>query len=175
MLGIVEREPAFHARLEELGWGPLVEDSFSMLSGLVRGFYAILVVVCWDNPNPTIRIIRVDFSVDAETINEVLELLEVSNPEFDARIKGMDLVWLRNTQIEEMFRDQVYEATTKGITSNYFTIDARRWLTLVAQRIRLSGNLTNVTYPQALVVACTIERIWFNMEAQIVSEWKDYH
>lgn len=48
--------------------------------------------------------------------------------------------WLRDTLINEEFRSQIYWSTTEGITNLYFTIDARRWMTLVAQRIRSVGQ-----------------------------------
>lgn len=53
----------------------------------------------WDDPSPTIYIRRVDVPVDVETINIVLEMSEVSNAEFDDRLRGMDLRWEFHNQV----------------------------------------------------------------------------
>ena len=47
----------------------------------------------------------------------------------------------------------------------------KRWLHFVTLRIRPSVNHIHVTFPQALVVACTIQDIDINVGAQIISEW----
>lgn len=101
--------------------------------------------------------------MDAETINEVLGVLEVSNTEFDATMMRMDLGWLRDAVVDKEFHNHVYWATTDGITNLYFFTDARRWLTLVARKIPLSGNIIVVTSPQALVVAYILMVIRLNV------------
>lgn len=126
--------------------------------------------MCWEDPNPTIYICEVEFLVDVETINDVLGVSEVSNVEFNSQLRGMDWQWLRDTLFKEEFRGQVYWPTTEGITRLYFSIDDRRWLTLVARRIHPSGNFTYVTYPRALVVAYAIKGIRMKVWAQIQSE-----
>ncbi|KAH0685824.1 hypothetical protein KY284_016377 [Solanum tuberosum] len=77
--------------------------------------------------------------------------------------------------VEPTFRDQVYCVTAEGITSTDWSPDAKRWLHLVTRRIRPSGNRTDVTFPRALVVACTIHVIQLNVGAQIFLEWKIFY
>uniref|UniRef100_M1DPM1 Putative plant transposon protein domain-containing protein n=1 Tax=Solanum tuberosum TaxID=4113 RepID=M1DPM1_SOLTU len=69
----------------------------------------------------------------------------------------------------------VYWATTEGISSTDWSPDAKRWLHLVRRRIRPSSNRIDVTFPRALVVACTIQGIELNMGEQIISEWKMFY
>lgn len=56
MLWVPEKSPTFHANLEELGLGPLVEAPLTSCSGWVRDFYIFLPIVHWDDPNSTIYI-----------------------------------------------------------------------------------------------------------------------
>uniref|UniRef100_M1AVL5 Putative plant transposon protein domain-containing protein n=1 Tax=Solanum tuberosum TaxID=4113 RepID=M1AVL5_SOLTU len=87
----------------------------------------------------------------------------------------MDLGWWKDTLIEPTRRDQVYWANAEGITSMNWSPDAKRWLHLVTRRIRLSGNCTDVTFHQALVVACAIQGIELNMGAYVIFEWKMFY
>uniref|UniRef100_M1DGX5 Putative plant transposon protein domain-containing protein n=1 Tax=Solanum tuberosum TaxID=4113 RepID=M1DGX5_SOLTU len=89
----------------------------------------------------------VDIPLNATTINEVLELPEVLNVEYEAKLREMD------TLIEPARWDQVYWATVEGITSSDWSPDAKRWLHLETRRIRPSDNRTDVTFPRAMVVA----------------------
>uniref|UniRef100_M1D8M8 Uncharacterized protein n=1 Tax=Solanum tuberosum TaxID=4113 RepID=M1D8M8_SOLTU len=66
---------------------------------------------------------------------------------------GLRLV--KDTLVESTRWDRVYCATTEGITSANWSPDAKRWLHLVTGKIHPSGIRTNVTFPQALVVAST--------------------
>lgn len=93
----------------------------------------------------------------ARAIDEVMRVLEVPNDAYEARLKGMDMGWLQNSLVSEEYRGEVYWPTIEGITSQYFSPDTLRWLALVGRRIRPSVNLTDVTYPRALVVACAIK------------------
>ncbi|KAH0689056.1 hypothetical protein KY290_017154 [Solanum tuberosum] len=77
----------------------------------------------------------------------VLELPEVLNVEYEAKLREMD------TLIEPARWDQVYWATVEGITSSDWSPDAKRWLHLETRRIRPSDNRTDVTFPRAMVVA----------------------
>ncbi|KAH0685357.1 hypothetical protein KY284_015910 [Solanum tuberosum] len=58
----------------------------------------------------------------------------------------MDLEWLRDTLVEPARRNRVYWPTVEGITSTDWSSNVKRWLHLVARRIRQSGNRTDVTY-----------------------------
>jgi len=102
----------------------------------------------------TISIIYIP--LNAIAINESLEVSEVSNAEYEAYLREMDLEWLRDTLVEPARRDQVYWDTAEGITSTDWSPDAKRWLDLVTRRIHPSGNRTDVTFPWLLVVACAI-------------------
>uniref|UniRef100_M1DMY5 Putative plant transposon protein domain-containing protein n=1 Tax=Solanum tuberosum TaxID=4113 RepID=M1DMY5_SOLTU len=113
----------------------------------------------WDNPHPVIRIRGVDISLNATAINEALEVPEVPNYEYETRLREIDLEWLRDTLVEPTRWDQVHWATAEGITSTNWSPDAKRWLHLVTRRIRPSDNLTDVTFPLALVVACAIQGV----------------
>uniref|UniRef100_M1DCS3 Putative plant transposon protein domain-containing protein n=1 Tax=Solanum tuberosum TaxID=4113 RepID=M1DCS3_SOLTU len=118
-----EKEPAFYARLMEFGW---------------------------EYPSPIIRIRGVDISLNATTLNEVLELPEVSNAEYEAKLREMDLEWLRDTLVEPTRRDKVYWPSAEGINSADWSPDAKRWLHLVGEdlaavRRRIGCPITTTT------------------------------
>uniref|UniRef100_M1DP76 Putative plant transposon protein domain-containing protein n=1 Tax=Solanum tuberosum TaxID=4113 RepID=M1DP76_SOLTU len=167
-----EKAPAFYARLMEFGWAPLTEPLPDARSTWVNEFYAILPTVRWDEPHPIIRIRGVDIPLNATIINEALEVPEVSNGEYEAKLREMDLGWLREILIEHAHRYQVYWATVEGLTSIDWAPDAKRWLHLVTRRILSSGKHTDVTFPRALVVECAIKGIELNVGAHIISKWK---
>uniref|UniRef100_M1DFG3 Putative plant transposon protein domain-containing protein n=1 Tax=Solanum tuberosum TaxID=4113 RepID=M1DFG3_SOLTU len=122
----------------------------------------------WDDSHPVIRITGVDIPLNATAINEALEVQEVPNHEYEARLREMDVEWLRDTLVQPTRWDQVYWAITEGITSTDWSPDAKRWLHLVIKRIHPSGNFTDVTFTWNLVVACAIQGIQLNMEEQII-------
>ncbi|KAH0685782.1 hypothetical protein KY290_017318 [Solanum tuberosum] len=74
-----EKPPAFYARLMEFEWAPLTKAP----------------------PD------GVDIPLNATVINEVLELPDVPNVEFEAKLREMDLEWLKDTIVEPTRRDQV--------------------------------------------------------------------
>lgn len=61
----------------------------------------------WDYPHPIIRILEVDIPSNVTFINEVLEVSKVSNAEYEAKLREIDLEWLRDTLVEPAHRDQV--------------------------------------------------------------------
>ncbi|KAH0685721.1 hypothetical protein KY290_017249 [Solanum tuberosum] len=115
-----------------------------------------------DDPHPVIRIRGVDIPLNATTFNEALVVPEVLNHKYEARIREMDLEWLRDTLVEPTRQDQVYWATVEGITITDWSPNSKRWLHLVTRRIRPSSNCIDVTFPRALVVACAIQGIPLN-------------
>lgn len=135
-----------------------------MGSQLGRVFYAILLVIIWDDPNPTIYIHGVDVPVDAAIINEVLRVLVVFI------CSGSGIRWYqRMTGISSSGR------VLRGLENTYFIADARRWLNPVTKRIHLLGNTSNVTHPRSLVVECVVLAIQLNMGVQIMIEWKNFY
>uniref|UniRef100_M1D8X6 Putative plant transposon protein domain-containing protein n=1 Tax=Solanum tuberosum TaxID=4113 RepID=M1D8X6_SOLTU len=143
--------------------GTLTEAPPDARSTWVKEFYAILPTVRWDDSYPVIRIRGVDIPLNATAINEALEVSEISNAKYEAKLREMDLEWLRYTLVEPARWDQVYWATAEGITSTDWSSDAKRWLHLVTRRIHSSGNCTDMTFPQDLVVVCTIQGIELNV------------
>uniref|UniRef100_M1DIE0 Putative plant transposon protein domain-containing protein n=1 Tax=Solanum tuberosum TaxID=4113 RepID=M1DIE0_SOLTU len=107
-----------------------------------------------DNPHPSLRIRGFDIPLNATTINEVLELPEVSNMLYEVKLRVMDLGWLRDMLVEHVRRDNVYWPSAESITSADWSPDAKMWLYFVNRRIRTLGNYTDVTFPRSLVVLC---------------------
>ncbi|KAH0685798.1 hypothetical protein KY284_016351 [Solanum tuberosum] len=70
-------------------------------------------VLCWDDPHPIICIWGVNIALNAITIKEALEVPDVSNAEYEAKISEMDLRWLRNTLVEPAHRDRIDWPTIK--------------------------------------------------------------
>lgn len=62
------------------------------------------------------------------------------------------MIQLWETLVLKEFREQDYWPFTDGITSTYFLVDDRMWLNLVTQKIQISSNTSNVTYPWDLVM-----------------------
>ncbi|KAH0722512.1 hypothetical protein KY290_005161 [Solanum tuberosum] len=88
-----EKAPTFHACLMEFGWAPLTKVSPDARS-------------TWDDSHPVIRIQGVDIPLNATTVNEALEVPEVSNAEYEAKLREMDLEWLRDNLVEPERWDQ---------------------------------------------------------------------
>lgn len=88
---------------------------------------------------------------------------------YNAKLKGLDMMWLSDMLVEEKYRSEVYCPNMEGITNHFFSPDARRWLALVGRRIHLSANLTDVTYHWAPVVVCAIQGIQLNVKVQVMS------
>ncbi|KAH0716841.1 hypothetical protein KY285_012872 [Solanum tuberosum] len=108
-----EKEPAFYARLVEFGCTLYLGE-----------FYTILPTVRLDDPHPVICVRGVNIPLNSTTINEALEVPEVPNHEYEARLREMYLEWLRDTLVEPTRRDQVYWGAAEGITRTYWSPDA---------------------------------------------------
>ena len=90
---------------------------------------------------------------------------DVPKVEFEAKLREMDLEWLRDTLVEPMRWDYVYLAIAEEITSTDWLPYAKKWLNLDTRRIYPSSNFANVTFPRDLVVACSIQGIQLNRGA----------
>lgn len=53
--------------------------------------------------------------------------------------------------------NKVYSTTAEGITSTYSSPNSKRCPHLVSRRILPPGNHNDMSFPQALVVACAIQ------------------
>lgn len=92
-------------------------------------------------------------------MNEILGVLDVPNDEYEAKLKDMNMRWLRDLLVDEEYRGKIYCPALGA----YFFAEAWRLLALVGRRIRPSGNLIDVTYPRTLMVACAIRGIQLNV------------
>ena len=63
-------------------------------------FNAILCIVWWDDSLPIILIAGVDVPLNATTINESLEVSQVSNAEYESKLGEIDLESLKYTLVE---------------------------------------------------------------------------
>ena len=98
---------------------------------------------------------------NATAIIKVLELPESSNVVYKAKMREMDLGWLRDKLVDTARWDKVYWHTSESIISADWSTNTKRWLHLVTRTIRLLGNRTHVTFSRALMVACAVLGIGF--------------
>lgn len=101
--------------------------------------------------------------MDAHTVNEALGLPNFPSDVYNTKLKEMDMRWIWDSLAEKEYHGKVYWPTTECITSAYFSADTQRWVALIGQEIYPLGNLTYVTYPRALVVACAIRGMQLNV------------
>lgn len=57
----------------------------------VMKFYVILPALWWDDPHPAIRILGFYIPLNTTVISDVLDVVEVSNVEYKAKMREMDL------------------------------------------------------------------------------------
>lgn len=66
-------------------------------------------------------------------VNEVVGVSNIPIDAYEAKLREMDMRWLRDTLIDEEYRVKVFWPTIEGITSAYFYMEAWRWLALVGR------------------------------------------
>lgn len=75
----------------EFGWLPLTEAPQDAHYKWGRDFYDIFHTISWDDPHPIIHVRVVNVPLNATTINEVLEVPEFPNLQYEAKLREMDL------------------------------------------------------------------------------------
>lgn len=175
LLNLQMKVLAFHTRLLEFRWALLTEVPLCYLLYLSDELlrfpsYCSIWWISPYHPHPGSW-----HPLNATALKKVLELLEVSDGEYEVNMKEMNLDWLRDIVIKPARRDQVYWATIEGKISTNLSPYAKRWLHLVTRRILQSSNHIEVTFPRALVLVCVIHSIELNMGAEILLEWKMFY
>nr|XP_033517221.1 uncharacterized protein LOC117281468 [Nicotiana tomentosiformis]XP_033517222.1 uncharacterized protein LOC117281468 [Nicotiana tomentosiformis] len=137
----------------------------------VRKFYANLKRTNFDNPQLTIRGKIVMFVT--EQINDILGLPD--HPLEPVREKD-------NCNNREWIISKLYPAgmrgkwanKRKGLKSIDFIAKAKIWPYIICNRVSPCGNVSNVSYTIALIIACILDDIHVNVGHYILQELKKY-
>lgn len=62
----------------------------------------------------------------------------------------------------------------KGLKSIDFTTEANMWMYIICSRISPCGNVSDVPYVRALMIACIFYGILVNVGYYIIQEFKEY-
>lgn len=104
LLKLEEQVHAFFARLMEFELAPLIEDPPFAGANWVWEFY-IVPTIRRDNPHINIHIHEFEIPLNATTIDQVPK---VSNAEYEAKLREMDLGWLMDNLVDPGRQGRVY-------------------------------------------------------------------
>jgi len=168
---VSERLPDFHGRLVSSGWTCFIPTPCDANEEWVREFYANLRRTHFQNHEITIRENTMIFGV--EEINDVYGLPNHPLEPVQERDTCDNGDWLVAKLCPPGHR-VTWATKKKGIKYGDFTAEAKMWLYIIASRVSPCGNVSDVPYTRALIIACILDGIPVNVGHYIVRELKEY-
>ncbi|MCD7454156.1 hypothetical protein HAX54_023696, partial [Datura stramonium] len=134
---VEEKAPKFYARLQEMGWDPLVKEHCKANEAWVREFYVNIPIVDWNRRELVTYVKGRLILLSPTAINEALDLPYPPEDELKAQYMDGNGQWLVDTLVvEEQSASTNWGITQTDIRCTHFMVEARRWLNLMSRRIQ---------------------------------------